>query len=85
VNPVETELARLSIGLISEPKVAVTRTFLAEVLAKLVELKAEAAARKTCDCCEERPAYQIPERDDGAHAPRIFASIARFNAVGAPQ
>lgn len=79
---IEQELSRLSIGLISEPKVAVTRTFLAAVLAKLVELKAEANARKLCDCCEQIPVFQIPERDDGAHAPRMFAAIARFNAVG---
>ena len=65
MTTIESELARLSIGLISEPKVAVTRQFLADVLAKLQALKSAATDRRVCQCCETPPPYEIPlERVD---------------------
>ena len=83
---IEQELSRLSIGLISEPKVAVTRTMMAQVLAfiqgqaaEIKALKAAAVERKPCNACEQTPAYQIPvERETPAYAALRQAGIDRI-------
>lgn len=59
-------------------KVVVTRPFLKAVLAKLSELQKAASTKHVCPSCEIlTPEFQIPERDDGPHAARLFANIMR--------